>query len=94
MASYEIVNGPSRLDLGVSLLHVGKHGHHEPVVFKLKEPWNSHPGGKEIEVCLTMIEAKDRIFGSWKFRGYVTFLNEMWVEGEYSTHNRKGSIEI
>lgn len=91
--TFEIVGGPSRHDLSVALFYVGKHGHREPVTFKLKDRWNPHSNGNEIEIEIAMVRAIDPIFGMWEIEGVRPFdSGKTIVTGQYSTHTRQGHI--
>lgn len=88
---FEIVGGPSRHDLSVALFYVGKHGNRETVTFKLKDRWNPHPNGNEIEIEIVMVRAIDLIFGMWEIEGVRPFdSGKAIITGQYSTHTCQG----
>jgi hypothetical protein len=87
MTHFDIVNGPSKFDLMVSLFDNNAKPR-RTVRFFLDH-------GHELDVAITMIQQEDGSGESWNFTGTATYADggtSFHVRGYFGTRSRKGTL--
>jgi hypothetical protein len=88
--SYDIVAGPSKFEMGISLLLLFKSYKHT-ATFHVNAETESI---QLVEVAISLMKQLDDTLDNWQFEGFNHNLNAEFpaVKGTYSTQTRKGSI--
>ena len=101
-ATYKIHNGPSKLDLMLSLFDSSL-SHPRSVTFQMtRDPYverghtiiNGFP--VEMEVHITEVGKEDGSGESWAFSGYASFKGQASksVKGYFHTQHRSGNLKV
>jgi hypothetical protein len=89
MTHFNIVNGPSKFDLMVSLFEEGNPESPHTVKFVLED-------GREANVAITMIQKEDGSGESWNYVGRGDLGGRIWfhMNGYFSSRTRRGTLNI